>query len=100
PHENRGATRSWIHAACGHRGNELPDRAAAAEIFQCSSTPRPKAFAPASSCSFPECEQRHPPPPFHEGATTRLRSQLSCATGSYSLFYRLTPPRNISGEGH
>src|SRR5262249_3480938 len=29
PHQSRADTRSWIYAACGHRGNELPDRAAA-----------------------------------------------------------------------
>src|SRR5262249_46669412 len=32
-HESRAATRSSIHAACGHRGNELPDRAAVVEVF-------------------------------------------------------------------
>ena len=36
---------------------------------------------------------------FHEEAPTRSRSRLSCATGSYHLFYRLAPLRNISGEG-
>ena len=25
---------SWIHAACGHQGIELPDRAATAAVFQ------------------------------------------------------------------
>src|SRR5215469_15036880 len=49
PHESRAATRSWIHAACDHRGNELPDRVAVAEVFQWSSTLRPKAFLQASS---------------------------------------------------
>src|SRR5262249_44751397 len=99
PHESRAATQSLIHAACGHRGNELPDRAAAAEVFAASSTIQPKAFVQASFRSFPDWEQRLPRALFHGEATTKSRSQRSYATGSHYLFYRLTPLRSISGEG-
>jgi Arabinose-binding domain of AraC transcription regulator, N-term len=61
---------------------------------------RLQAFVQVSARSFPDCEQRLPRVPFHEEATTRSRSQLWCATGSYHLFHRLAPLRNISGEGH
>src|SRR5215469_16314501 len=100
PRENRAATQFWIYVACDHQGNELLDRAAVAEVFQRSSILRPKAFAPASCCSFPVCEQRHPPPPFHEEATTRSRSQLASARGLHYLFERLVPLRNFSGEDY